>query len=590
MWLREVVFQGVFGVTKAAKIRMDTGFCRLALPPGIDPRAFQTLILSLLFPATLPTDDLRPLLDGDDLRIGLVIEVKARRQNTYKIFRRLDPSTIIVKDVTDPDAETVLAQGELEAEELLAQRLFLPPLPDFALLHAWELRPEALQVASLASAPTQDAEIARLLKLHQASVELEDIQQRSDELRADVRDLERELGRYGSPVADQQALKAREADLSKADLTEDERAFLQKSDTLRAELAEKLTTLTLELDEGRGAAPPLAPLWREALLWAPLLIALLLYVVSAVTGLRALALINILLLGVSASTLLRRFNRIEGAGQGDLRTGQIKRRCASIEEELATLDKRINALLLKSGARDLLQLRERLGDLERVRAEIAQVQADEPDPELKKHLDTLRAKLAKHQAELERLKNRQSAIDDPGMPSYELEQELLDRGFDRRSLKPNAPSNARPAEDPLAPFRAAAPMATTRGLFVMGRMIEKAAATFNKLATHLAGPTWEGVSLRPDGELVSPPTLEENLEERLRERPAEARLLLLALLSAIYASTAENHPLAQCRLLLLASPTRELPEKSAGHLNKMLQSLAARANVVVLQADGDPSL
>ncbi len=594
MWLREVVFQGVFGVTRPARIRVEAGLARLKLPPGIDPQPFLHLVLALLYPASAPQDTLRHLADasGEDLRIGLVLEAQGRRSSTYKIFRRLDADSILVKDVTDPDAEAQIARGAHDTEELLTQRLGLPPYADFALLHAWTLLPQALQRVSLASAPTQDAEVGRLISLHRAAVELEDLQQRADELRADQRDLERDLGRYGASASPQRAAaQPPRADLEALRaLSDDDRAFLKNLDTQRADLAEKATHLDLELESAQRADAN-APLWREVGLWAPLAVALIVYIVSAVTGLRAVALLNIILLGVSASTLLRRFGRIERADQRELRLGQLRRRAAATQEEGAALERRLNTLLQRTQSRDLLQLRERLSDLERIHPDEESHAAEEPDPALQAHIQTLRAKLDNLQREQERIKQRQSAIDDPGMPSYELEQELLDRGFDLLALQRaegTAPTQlaADESADPLTPFRAAAALANARGLFVMGRMIEKAASTFNKLATHLAGPTWEGVTLTPTGDLFAPNA---DLPARLTERPAEARLLLLALLSAIYASTAEGHPLASCRLLLLPDPTRDLPEKAAAHLNKMLHSLASRANVVVLSPDGAPA-
>ena len=77
MWLREVVFQGVFGLERPAKVSVDPGFCGLVLPEGVGVQDFRTLIVSLLYPARV---------DGADelfaeLRVDAEVDRLKRRPN-----------------------------------------------------------------------------------------------------------------------------------------------------------------------------------------------------------------------------------------------------------------------------------------------------------------------------------------------------------------------------------------------------------------------------------------------------------------------------------------------------------------------------
>lgn len=578
MWLREVVFQGVFGVDKAARIRVERGYCNLKLPTGIDPAHFQLLILAVLFPDQVPDALLAELADGDGsgLRLGLVVEVEARQRSVYKLFRRLEADSIVVKDVTDAAAEVPLASGLDEARPVLEERLFLPPPLDFQVLHLWRQPTTAGRAASSG----HGAEIDRLLGLYRDAREIERLEQQLDELRSDLTEAERELNRLGAPTATASEREDRKATLaSLAAVTPGDRAFVDGYETLLADLEDKQASRQMEADDSQRQSRPV-PLKEEYVLWGAAGVALLFYVLSAATGVRALALVNVILLGVCASSLLRRFSRLEKVGFDARRGQQLLRRVEQVDEERQGLERRLAALLSSTASSDLGHLREQLAELGRVTRSRDEEDDDAMDEELSSHVASVQERLKGLRATFAEVERRKAAVPDCGMASYDLEQEFEERGVDPAQVETTGAASA-PAERDW--FVVGQQLAASRGLFVMGKLIEKATLAWSKLATLLAGPDWQGVRLSAEGVLLPPSTIDGAVQARFAEDPVEGRLLAWALLSAIFASTAQGHPLNQCRFLCVVDPTVDVPEAVGDRLGKVLQSLASQANVLVLR-------
>lgn len=578
MWLREVVFQGIFGVDKPARIRVERGHSNLKLPAGIDPVVFQRLIFSVIFPGEVPQSELAAVADGDGsgLRLGLIVEVEARSRSVYKVFRRLEDESIVVKDVTDPAAEVGLASGLEAAREVIAERLFVPSAEDFQLLHMWRLVSGAPS-----SAPSSgDPEVDRLLGLYRDARELERLERELDEIRSDITEAERELSRLGAPSAprggDSLDLTAFRA------LTAQDRAFVKTFEDVRADLEEKLAARQMEADDAVRRGRPV-PWQAEYLLWGAAGGALLIYILSAATGVRGLALINVILLGVCASSLLRRFSRIEAEGAEERRIQQLSRRVELVAEEQRVHEQRLSTLLGATGSRNLDALREGIAELERaeVRGEpVEKVEEEgEEDADLQSHVASVQARVTGHREKFEAVERQRAAVPDSGMASYELEHALEERGVDPAQEAVMAASSEPSAS---SWFVQGQRLAAARGLFVMGKLIEKTATGWSKLASHLVGPQWQGLHLSADGQLRPPPDLGESPEERFERNPAEAELLGWALMAAIFATTATAHPLNQCRFLCLANPGDGAPEVSE-RLAPILKSLATQANVLVLR-------
>lgn len=573
MWLREIVFQGVFGVERPAKIKVERDFCSLSLPPGASAGAFRVIILSLLYPDTVSELALRTLGDseGDSLRFGAVIEAGGV---SYKVLRQVSLDSVTAQKLIDGRAAP-LAKGAKAVAHALAEALDLPDLDDFLTLYCWDF----------GEISEEDPERERLLDLYCRGLRSDALELEADAVRGDLEQAERQLARLRRPL-DERANLQRELDelAQVAELSEEDHNRVRSQKDADASFQASLSELEEELVavRDRRVELGLVPLRRDWIIVGTAAAAVVIFVLSALTGVRVIALANLLILGVTASSVLRRFGQAEDASLLDIQAEQTQRRMAALSEAHQAGDGEVNQILAAAGVSSGIELDRALSRARSLRAELdgdasehaalsAQVEAAEAD------LQLLRARA-------DGLRDGLEAIGEVDVPSYEVEHAVVSKGLDLPRFKRQAALTLA-VRAPISTGEAALVMRTIaerRGLFV-GTLNKRTVEAWNKFNVLLLGRGWDDFDLEPEGTLRLPSRtrVDPNWDA---SHPTEVALVLRTLAMAILMTTPLAHDAAKHRLACIAEPFSGLSAERAAALSRVLKSMAGRANVLLLLA------
>ncbi len=445
MWLCEVVFQGIFGLDRPAKVRVDPGFCSLALPEGASAADFHTLILSLIYPQHVGASELRPLINhpSANVRLGLVVDPTGEGTRTYKVYRRLEDDSVALQDAQGADRGKEIARGHLEVGLALERRLNLPSFKNFLLLNCWippKVAPPPPRATLPSRAPSpKSSDIERLVEMLNIARRLETVDVELDNAQADLGEFKRKNKNLDKQIKRVETRQSRIHQIRQAlSLNADERALLTGYKERQIAFDKRHQSLNAEIEatrEQQGLARPV-PLIKDYVLVACSALALILFITSAAIDVRPLALINILLLGAVAWTLSRRYERLEQAHVLNIRVEQILRHLESLQQERVDHERDYKRLLVRANLKDA-------SEFESLQSELDELELgdDDIDEDLHRRVQLARAEEARLNSLIADLNARKDDIGEVNLPVYEIENQLTALGVDTYGL----------GADPLAP-------------------------------------------------------------------------------------------------------------------------------------------
>jgi tetrahydromethanopterin S-methyltransferase subunit G len=594
MWLREVVLQGFFGVERPSRVTLDPGLCNLALPEGIEPASFREVLLALLFPNEISQDRLSPwVVPGVEPRLGAVISLQRANDpapKSFKLSRKLDPESAALREA---ETNRELVRGAEEVARYLQTNHGLPSLRDFELLQLWDFAPflKGTEPPPLSqprpAAPSLSPEVARLAQEWRRATRVEELELELDSLRFDLKERRERTAKLGGLSKRKEELNQKiEVLEARLRFTDAEWALLREADKKVHALRQRAEELEGQVEQARAEQQALAPqpLGKEYGLWGGVVGSVLVFVVSAASGVRLLALLDIVLLGVSALAFIRRLERREQAHAQGIRAEQVYLHIEQTQKERADLERQSARLLGRAKVESVEHLHDLQREKDSLESDRDNLQSrDERSNQGK--LDEVQRELADLEARAKQLEAERDTLGRVTTPSYELEHMLHERGVDARTLPAEqaAPPKSRPSRagrTPLELFRAVREAAVRAGLSKEGPLSEKTLELWQRFGKHALGERFAKVDLDEQGKLCA----EEGAEklEQWAQRHPEQLQLLAALLCASFMATAPRHTSFGGRSLFLYLPYADA--KALQRFEKVSQYLAKYLQVVVLEA------
>ena len=577
VWLREVVFQGLFGVDRPARLSVEAGFCSLGLPAGADPGAFQALLLSVLYPSTVSAEQVLELADGDGrrARIGAVFTVPGVAGRVHKVYRRADPESIVIQEVPDGGRGREIARGIDAVKEVLARVHGLPASPDeFRMVHCADFG-GFLPGASPAAAGAGD-----LVERYRDALRIETLESELSEVESRLADLERDLRKVGKRDKRMSDIEDRIAQIDKvlvqggADL-EIVRGYEGASKDLDGRVHDYQDQI-VEARAQQDAIRP-RPIWKEYALVGGAAVAMIATFASLVTDMRPLALINIGAFTVAGWALLRRFGVQEQANGYMTRVEQVYRHVEGAQEERGTLEREFRAALRRldlDTADDIGQLED-----ERDQLEIKRTGLLRSNPEKTKgQLEQLQTEERELLSRLGDLRAERSQFGDYTVSPFELERQLEAYGVSVASLR------SAEASDPRGLFAALAEVAVQRRQLRDDRLTEKTRAMLGRFGQHLLGPSFADVGVTASGTVQVAGLDTASVDRWLDRGGAEVRMLALAFTGALLA-TSPAALVGASRLLLLTYPYAGLDDGQRRKVRKLFDYLGKYIQVLALEVN-----
>lgn len=578
MWLKELVFQGLFGVTRPARLTVDPGFCVVGLPEGADPVDFQTLLLSLLYPRLVPATDLLELGDGDGRRsrIGAVFSVPGVAGRVHKVYRTPDPESIVLQEVPEGGRGREIARGVDAVSKVLARVHGVPSSPDeFMLLHCAEFG-DYLAGGVATGNPAVDDLITR----YREAVQIERLENEIVDVESRLADLDRDLKKLGKRDKKVADLEARVAVIDKV-LTDGgaDLEIVRGYDAASKELEARLHGYQDQIVQARANQDAIRPrpIWKEYLLVAGAVIAIAATITSLATDIRPIALINLGAFTIAGWALLRRFGVLEQSTGYMTRVEQVYRHVEVAQEERGTLEREFKAALGRlelESALDLDHLEDEKDTLKVRLQSLAGKQDPEKTRRLLKDLGTEEAELT---AEIDRLREERSHFGDYTVAPYELERQLEAAGISVAALRGDS------EEDAKGLFARFAEYAAARRQLRDGRLTDKTAAMAGRFAKHLLGDGFAKVDLGETGTLRLGQREPEAVDAWLERGNNEVKLLSLAIVGALIA-TSPAALVGASRLIVLVHPYAGLKDGQRRRVQKLFDYLGKYMQVVVLDA------
>lgn len=604
MRLREVVFQGVFGLQRPARVRIDEGFCSLNLPPGASPEAFRNIILSLLYPREVSASTLRGMVNeqGGEVRLGCVVERVAaqdgERAQVYKVYRRLDAISVGLQSLSEPDRGRELARGADEVQRHLQGALSLPGYQDFRLLNCWDqpavATSPARSVSRKAARVKDSPELQRLIELYAIATGRETFELDIDTLEADLAQERRKYTRLTKLMSKVEGRRQRVEQLEETlGLSDQNKIFLRDYKKTDKDFQARLESLTTEVETSREREEEHrpVPLSRELPVMIGLGASALVLVISAVVGVRMLALLNIILMGVAAWAMLRRYDRLEAASVFNIRVEQIYRHIETTKQERVDTTRRWKGLLTRIGLSD----DDSIDDLEEELEELRAKQVKNKDDEVELRMGESQATLDGLQSKIAELEAARDAVGECHVPTYEIESQLERYDIDAATARTLIEGDASPQGDeaseeaqrgPMGIFKILQQRAESMAMFRSGSLRTRPRAAWKKMLTHVLGDRWGEVNLIEGQGLVIGDSLPADVAQELSDNPVMLRVVSGLLSAAMLASLPDDDP--RSRFLCLTSPYGQLDERQGRRLDKILEFLGNSAHVLVLEQHGDP--
>jgi hypothetical protein len=577
VWLKEVVFQGLFGVERPARLSVEAGFCSLALPQGADPYAFLTLLVSILYPNSVSASRIVELSDGDGrrARIGAVFTVPGVAGRVHKIYRRADPESIVIQEVPEGGRGREIARGVDAVAEVLARMHGLPADPEeFSLVHCADFG------SFLPSSAAASADAGDLVERYRDSVRIERLENEISELDSRLADVVRDLRKLGKRDKRLADVEERVAAIDKvlidggADLVT-VRGYERASEELEGRI-HGFQNQIVEARAQQDAIRP-RPMYQEYALVAGATIALIATIASLVTDMRPIALVNLGAFTLAGWALLRRFGVQEEANGYMTRVEQVYRHVEGAQEERGALEREFRVALRRLD----LEAAEDVADMEDEREQL-QIRltslAGRQDPlETRTKLADLVREERELGEKLDALRSERSDLGDYTVSPFELERQLEAYGVSVADLRASDTVDARGL------FAALAAVGTKRRQIRDGRLTEKTAAMFGRFGKHLLGQAFANVGMDSTGTLDVIGLDAASVDRWIDRGGSEVRLLAMAFNGALLA-TSPAALVGAARILVLSRPYAGLDDAQRRKTSKLFDYLGKYIQVLVLEA------
>ncbi|MBH23122.1 MAG: hypothetical protein CMH57_01425 [Myxococcales bacterium] len=544
----------------------------------VDPAIFERMIVALLYPTEVPVSEVESWADGGELRIGAMLDDPGG--TSYKLFRQIDPSSTVLQDVTD-GRNTLLARGAADVVSEMASRLGMPDWREYSLVHAWDFSIDPEAVAQPSGALPSDPEARRLVELYRSTLAIEAADLKLQNARGESNDLKRELDEVSGSMGDSKHLHAELESLAWVkEITDADKALVEENTEREARFKSQLEQARDELDEARLAFEDIRPveLKRDLLIWGTAGVALVIYVVSFAFSMEKLALVNLLVLGGTTSGVLRRFSLLEQSESSEGRVSQLERRVESLESDQDKHRKSYRELMARASVNSPREFWLDVEAYDEITEKLAEIERKSEASGNRERIAELKRRIDAHEDTIEALMREREELGEYGLPSYEIERSLQDMGFDPAGFRPAPKLKLRePTGTAIDVAPLLANVAEQRGLMRGASPSSRLTAAWNKLAVHLAGTSWEGISLDDEGYILPPAPLRDGFEGWAMERPDVARLLVSALAAAIFASSGDR-----AGFFCLLDPYAGLDENRQRRLERTFESLSSRANIVII--------
>lgn len=580
MLLREIIYQHVFGADQPARLDAQAQVSHIDVPAGASAREVQDLILATLYPRHTPPATRMALAGAAHAKVAATFE---HRQRSYRILRRADPESLRLQ-VKESSGWRDLAAGASAVDERLAQSLGRPDFEVFWALNLWrfEQSPTDASVFDLDGLDPKLRDVVHKFRVARAVERVED-ELKSVESR--IADRSKALGQ-GIALEEKLAkAKARLTEIEVSELSEEHLELLRNKDHVMRDFELQLSRLEEEEARERREIDryvPDAPS-RTPLFWVGLAIA-----VGAVgwaamdAGMRAVALADVVGLGMVAAVVFRYFDGMERASLHQVRLESIKRRLNQVREEQAGTSEKINHVLIHAGVRDAKEMAERLDKSEQLSEMISQM--DQRVQQLRRDASYVEAadeveKLRKREAELRAARRE---LPEDTLSSFQLEADLVQLGIDPQTAlaETSAPTSDTDASQGSLERLLAAAESTSQWDGV--ELFSKTRKMWGKISGHVLGEKFTDVGIAAGGALQIGELTAEQIVMWRKTRPSEYEVLMRALALAIQVGAAERSRRGAFESLVLQDPAAYLTAAQVKKLQEVFASAAQKTGVVIL--------
>lgn len=579
MLLREIIYQHVFGAEQPVRLDVQAQVAQVAVPNGASARDLQDLVLATLYPRHTPPTTRMALAGAAQAKVAAMFE---HRQRSYRVLRRADLESFRLQ-VKESSGWRDLAAGATAVEERLSQSLGRPDFEVFWALNLWRFERSPSEATSF-DADSLDPKLREVVHKFRTARTVERIEDELKSLESRIAERGKELGQ-GIALEEKLAkAKARYAELEVTDLSEDDLKLLRDKDAVLREFDLQLTRLEEEEDRERREIERYVPdsPTRTPWFWIGVVIAVGSVGWAAMdAGMRAVALADILGLGMVAAVMFRYFDGMERASVHQVRLESIKRRINQVREDQVTTSEKVNHVLIHAGVRDAKEMAERLEKSEQL-AEMIE--------KMTRRVEQLRrdASYVAAAEDVEKLRRRESELraqrrdlPEDTLSSFQLESDLKQLGLDPATVleESSVPADESGTQTSLGRLLAAAE-ATSQ--WDGDELYSKTRKMWGKIAGHVLGEKFADVAIAAGGALQVGDLTVEQIAMWRKTRPSEYEVLMRALALAIQVGAAERSRRGVFESLVLEDPVGYLTAAQVKKLQEVFASAAQKTGVIIL--------
>jgi TolA-binding protein len=546
MELRDVIFQGVWGHDKAARLSVEPGeLTTIETPPDVEADQVIGVLVALLYPDS--DDGRRPdwLREaGGAARLGVIANQGDR---TYRLLRASTPESLRLQ-TKRPNGFEQEAKGVEAVTRTLDEMLGRPSLGEFLVLNCWAFGRASQQLTMRVS------ETHEFSRSERRTLEAYRRAKRAERLEDELGGLEEERDQlretWGEVFEREEKLRqaAAERKSLEHDRLDDEQLELLRHKETRVErLERKLEQLEERADSTRRAAEESAPTppWHNRVFWGGLAAG----VVAVGAGIwfeeshRWLMLLDAVGFGVALFVALKYLTRLERAGVHNVRLESTRRRSREIRQELVDLQERVDHILTHAEAEteaELIDKNERAEQLEstveRLERQLADVRDDDSYQDDRARLRTLERQMQTKRSELDDLRGSTP-------PVFELENQLHEMGINPKAglerLEAHRSGSSGEGHAETEPLRR---VCERVGVCEAGQLTQgRLTGMWQKICGHVLGEPFSSVMM-VDGHLELGEGGRDAFDEAAPSQSVARQQVLMALAFAAHAATASRSP------------------------------------------------
>ncbi|RAL22917.1 hypothetical protein DL240_08475 [Lujinxingia litoralis] len=586
MQLQELIFQGLLGQSRPARIRVEEAFQSLELPSGVSAADVQDLVVLCLYPAQSRELAERLFEPGASIKLACAFSF---RGTPLRVVRQAQGDSVRLQRRSASGYEE-LARGASQVQRALQEKLNLPDLATFYTVHLWRFDFDVEAVINAANFG-DDPRIPELAELYLTSLEVESLEDQIKELELRVDEGQRALGEGAELEEKLSRAHERLAEVELAELSDGELELLRERDARMDDYDTQLGRLQAQQDTERRQielSVPDSPT-QMPLFWGAVALALTAFIASFVFHQthRILALGSIPGLALGAFVLLRYYNNLSKASVHQVRLDSIRRRISQVREDQIMLLERVEHILLHAGVEREEELQTRIPMAQKLRDVIERIEKQLETVRTNPEYRRARRELDSLQAELTETRSRRAELPAFVMNSFQLENDLQTLGADPVEIRTMADQKqaAAQAEDlPQEPLEMLRWVAEKGGLWAQGQLDAGTQAMWSKVCSHVLSERFNGVALSAQGQLQVEALTGEQLELWQRTRSAEVQVVICALALALFVSTSRRGT-GGLESVWISDPAQRMTPSHAGRFASVFKSAARQAQIAIMGAN-----